>query len=297
MENILKTVNLTKTYGQRNVVNNVNINIKKGDIYGFIGKNGAGKTTFMRTILGMTFPSSGVYEFFDGVEPNIARRKIGSLIESPAIYKNCTAIENMKRFSILFGGSDEENEAILEFVGLGDVKNKKAGKFSLGMRQRLGIAIAMIGNPEFLVLDEPINGLDPSGIKEIRNLILKLNQERNITFLISSHLLDELSKVATKYGIIDNGVLVEEISADELKNRCKRKLIIEVDNVEKATRVLRNLIPQEEIAIREKEIILNSHVEESGEINKLLMKNDITVTELRRKSESLEQYFMGRVGF
>ena len=209
METVLKTVGLSKKYGSRYVVRGVNMTINKGDIYGFIGKNGAGKTTFMRVILGLSEPTEGSFELFGGISREEAGRKTGALIEAPGIYPNCTAKENMKRFALLKGADANSIDGILEFVGLGDVGNKKAGKFSLGMKQRLGIAVALLGDPEFLVLDEPVNGLDPAGMKEVRDLIVKLNKERGVTVLISSHLLDELSKIVTRYGIINNGVLVD----------------------------------------------------------------------------------------
>ena len=216
METVLKTVGLSKKYGSRYVVRGVNMTINKGDIYGFIGKNGAGKTTFMRVILGLSEPTEGSFELFGGISREEAGRKTGALIEAPGIYPNCTAKENMKRFALLKGADANSIDGILEFVGLGDVGNKKAGKFSLGMKQRLGIAVALLGDPEFLVLDEPVNGLDPAGMKEVRDLIVKLNKERGITVLISSHLLDELSKIVTRYGIINNGVLVDELGAAEI---------------------------------------------------------------------------------
>ena len=226
METILKTNSLTKVYGTRKVVDGVSMTINKGDIYGFIGKNGAGKTTFMRMILSLTSVTNGEVELFEGKNILEVGNKIGSLIEAPGLYKNATAYENLKRFSILYGADESKINEILKFVNLDNTGNKKAKDFSLGMRQRLGIAIALLGDPEFLVLDEPINGLDPAGIKEIRDVILKLNKGLGITFLISSHLLDELAKVVTKYGIINNGVLIEEVSAKELINKCKSKLII-----------------------------------------------------------------------
>lgn len=296
MENILQTFNLTKVYGNKTVVNNVKMNIQKGDIYGFIGKNGAGKTTFMRLILGMAFETSGSYKLFDEENPVVARRRIGTLIEKPAIFENCTALENMKRFNILFGGNSCDIEDLLKIVGLSEVENKKVKSFSLGMKQRLGIAIAMIGNPEFLILDEPINGLDPAGIKEVRDLILKIHKERNVTFLISSHLLDELSKIATKYGIINNGVLMEEITAKELENLCRKKLIIEVDDVLRAFYLIKEIVPEENIKIHENILTLSSNINESGQINRLLVQNNILVSRIERHSETLEKYFMEKVG-
>ena len=177
METILKTVNLTKVYGRRTVVDGVSMTINKGDIYGFIGKNGAGKTTFMRTVLSLTSITSGKVELFGGKKIEEVGNKIGSLIEAPGLYKNATAYENLKRFSILYGADESKINNILKFVNLDKTGKKKAKDFSLGMRQRLGIAIALLGEPEFLVLDEPINGLDPAGIKEIRDVISNVDTE------------------------------------------------------------------------------------------------------------------------
>ena len=223
METVLKTEHLTKIFGNKAAVNDVSMTIEKGDIYGFIGKNGAGKTTLMRLVLNLIFPTSGTIELFGEsklTKANLSRT--GSLIEAPTLFLNYSARENLKRFAILYGADNNDIENVLKEVDLTDTGNKKAGKFSFGMKQRLGIAIALLGNPDFIILDEPVNGLDPEGMKEIRDLILRLNREKGTTFLISSHLIDELSKVVTKYGIIRDGVLVEEISAENLK----KKLIV-----------------------------------------------------------------------
>ena len=221
MEYIVETQNIVKQYKTKLAVDNVSIHVKRGDIYGLIGKNGAGKTSLMKLILGLTRPTNGNILLFGNSNLNVGRKKIGSLIEAPGLYKNCTAYENMLRFSILYGADKKEITPLLQKVGLENTGNKKAGEFSLGMRQRLGIAIALLAHPEVLVLDEPINGLDPAGIKEIRDMIISLNNE-GVTFIISSHLLDELAKVVTTYGIIADGKLAEEISAEELKRRCRR---------------------------------------------------------------------------
>lgn len=263
METVLRTQSLTKRFREKVAVNKVNITIERGDIYGFIGKNGAGKTTTMKLILGLNFPDEGKIKYFGGTPPEKACRKIGSLIEAPGLYKNCTAYENMKRFSILSGGADKEIKDRLRLVGLGNTGNKKAGEFSLGMRQRLGIAIALLGDPEFLILDEPINGLDPEGIREIRDVIASLNRERGVTFLISSHLLDELAKVVTKYGILSGGVLQEEITAKQLEERCRSGLKITVDNIAKALSVLEGRIGRSNIGIAGRSLIFQSDTEYS----------------------------------
>lgn len=272
MEYIIETEGLTKRYGKRLCVNNISIHIAKGDIYGFIGRNGAGKTTAMRLILGLARPTSGKIKLFNSDDLNAQRKKIGSLIEAPGLYKRCSALENMKRFSILYGGDDKEIEELLSFVGLNGVGNKKVGQFSLGMKQRLGIAIALLGNPEVLILDEPVNGLDPAGIKEVRDLLLKLNKEKNVTIMISSHLLDELAKITTKYGIINNGVLVEEIDAQKLMERCKNNIVISCDRLQEAKELLESELKLTNISIVNDKLHIVDEIESTDEINTLLVK-------------------------
>lgn len=239
MEYVLRTQNLTKQFGEKTAVKNVSMQIKKGEIYGFIGKNGAGQNNAHAPCSGRGNADGGSIELFGGEESvNETRHRIGALLEYPCIYKNCTALENLRRFAILTGADTDELEDILDLVGLKGVGRKKAGQFSLGMKQRLAIGIALLGHPEFLVLDEPINGLDPAGIKEIRDVILALNQKKGVTFLVSSHLLDELSKIVTTYGIIKDGVLIEQITAKELEGRCRHHLKLRVDNIPKAQALL-----------------------------------------------------------
>lgn len=295
MEYVLRTKSLTKKFGSKIAVNAVDMNVAKGDIYGFIGRNGAGKTTAMKLILGLLNATEGEIELFGGEPLEKARGRIGSLIEAPGIYKNCTAYENMKRFSIIYGGTDEDIAQLLKLVGLENTGNKKAGKFSLGMKQRLGMAIAMLGNPEFLILDEPINGLDPEGIKDIRNTVLNLNREKGVTFLISSHLLDELAKIVTRYGIINNGVLTEEISAEDLNAMCESGLKVRVDDVGKAITALLPLVPQEEIRVSGGELVLPIDVDAAG-VNELLVKGGVRVSELGAMRGDMEEYFIARLG-
>lgn len=295
MEYVLRTKSLTKKFGSKIAVNAVDMNVAKGDIYGFIGRNGAGKTTAMKLILGLLNATEGEIELFGGEPLEKARGRIGSLIEAPGIYKNCTAYENMKRFSIIYGGTDEDIAQLLKFVGLENTGNKKAGRFSLGMKQRLGMAIAMLGNPEFLILDEPINGLDPEGIKDIRNAVLNLNREKGVTFLISSHLLDELAKIVTRYGIINNGVLTEEISAEDLNAICESGLKVRVDDVEKAITALLPLVPQEEIRVSGGELVLPIDVDAAA-VNELLVKGGVRVSELGAMRGDMEEYFIARLG-
>ena len=227
---ILKTNHLTKRYGHRAVVENLSMTIHQGDIYGFIGKNGAAKTTLIRMVTGLAAPSDGSIQLFGSGSLLEGRSRIGTVIEAPAFYPGMTARENIIAFSRLQGLRDFSHvEELLELVGLDHTGKKKCRNFSLGMKQRLAIAIALIGDPKLLILDEPTNGLDPEGMKEVRDLILKLNQERGITVLVSSHILGELSKFATRYGIIHHGKLIEEFTEEDLWRRCARDGRQEID--------------------------------------------------------------------
>ena len=296
MQQVLKTTNIVKKYGNKKILNNINMTINKGDIYGFIGKNGAGKTTFMRTILSLTQHDEGNIEYCNNKSIEEVGMKIGSLIEEPGLYKSQTAYENLKRFSILYEADISKINEILKVVGLENTGKRKVKDFSLGMRQRMGIAIALLNEPEFLILDEPINGLDPEGIKEIRDIIIKLNKEKKITFLISSHLLDELGKIATKFGIINNGELLEEINAKDLKKKCQSKLIIEVDNIKKSKEIIEKIIDEKDIEIEDNKIYINNNIDKSSIINKKLVEKDISVSGIYPIYDTLEEYFMKRIG-
>ena len=293
---VIETRNLTKKFRNKNAVDDVSIHVKKGAVYGLIGRNGAGKTTLMRMLLSLAQPTGGKMFLFGQQASPRALTRVGSLIEEPAIYKNCTAQENLKRFCILYNVDPGCIPGLLETVGLQDVGNKKAGKFSLGMKQRLGIAIAMLGDPELMILDEPVNGLDPTGMKEVRDVILRLNREKGVTFLISSHLLDELSRMVTDYGILNNGKLAEEISARELELRCRRKLIFTVDDAERARQVLTENLPGAEIVQESNRLILLSHLDEAAKMNRLLVQGGIGVTGIRDDAAGIEDYFMERMG-
>lgn len=297
-EYIIETTDLTKSFNSKKACDEVSMHVKRGDIYGFIGRNGAGKTTVMKLILGLLTPNKGNISLFGSTTNlNESRKKIGSLVETPALYKNATALENMKRYAILFDGKEEEIKEILDLVGLANTGKKPAGRFSLGMKQRLGIAIALLGNPEILILDEPINGLDPAGIKEVRDTILKLNKEKGVTFLISSHLLDELGKITTTYGIINNGKLVEEIDAEELKRRCEDHLLIKVNDVDKALHILKdNDLLGRYTKESDNVFTLYDNFDKASAINTLLIKNDIEVFELTPNVTGMEEYFIERLG-
>lgn len=296
MEYILRTKNLTKQFGEKFAVRGVSMQIRKGEIYGFIGKNGAGKTTLMRLVLGAAMPTDGSIELFGKTDEAAVRHRIGALLEYPCIYKSCSAMENLRRFAILTGNDTDELEDILELVGLGKVGNKKAGQFSLGMKQRLAIGIALLGHPEFLVLDEPINGLDPTGIKEIRDVILTLNQKKGVTFLISSHLLDELSKIVTTYGIIKDGVLIEQVTTQELQAKCRHHLKIVADDIPKTAALLECLTDKRYIKAGDGCLYLYDLIDKSDRINRLLVNHGIRVSELAVQTASLEEYFLERMG-
>ncbi len=296
MEYVIRTKELTKMYGHKAAVDKVSMNIEKGDIYGFIGKNGAGKTTTMKMLLGMIFPNGGTMELFGKPANNASRRRIGSLIEAPGIYKGCTAYENLKRFSLLYGGDDKNIKELLELVNLANTGKKKAGAFSLGMKQRLGIAIAMLGNPEVLVLDEPVNGLDPAAIKGVRDTLLALNQEKGVTVLISSHLLGELAKISTRYGIINSGVLVEEVSAQELESRCRQTLVIKCRDTAAAETALREKLGIAELETAGDTITLLSGIDRAEEINTTLVNAGAGVFDLHTTTADMEDYFIERIG-
>lgn len=294
MDYIIETKDLVKRYGAKAAVNSVSLHVSKGEIYGLIGKNGAGKTTLMKLLLDLARPNSGQIRLFGSDELQKQRKRIGSLIEDPALYKGETAIENLRRFAILIPTPEEELHRLLELVGLADTGKKKAGNFSLGMRQRLGIAIALLGDPELLILDEPINGLDPSGIKEIRDIILELSQ-KGITFLISSHLLDELGRIATKFGIMSEGSLIEEISSEELKEKCRAFLKVVTDDSTKAVSALRAFDPELQLEVSGNEVHIKSDVEDASEITVALVNAGVKVYELRNENIGLEDYFIERL--
>ncbi|EJE7234072.1 ABC transporter ATP-binding protein [Clostridium sporogenes] len=300
-EYILKTTNLSKRYKKDFAVNNLNISIKRGEIYGFIGENGAGKTTFIRMITGLVYPTSGEIKLFSkekGDELSNVRKRIGALIERPAFYPYMTAYENLEAFRIEKGIPGKECiDKTLKSVGLYEDKNKKLKNFSLGMKQKLALAIALLGDPEFLILDEPINGLDPMGIKEIRELLKKLNKEKNITMLISSHILGELYQLATCYGIIHKGKLMEQITLKELDEKCKRNLSIKVDDVNKAAAILETELSTNNFKVLpDGTIKLYDYVDNSRLVSSTLTKQNIIIDQIMPNESNLEEYFINLVG-
>jgi len=298
---VLRTFNLTKKYGEQFALDHVNMTIKKGDIYGLIGRNGAGKTTLIRTITGLVSKSEGAIELFSHKEEKEIRqqrRRIGSIIEAPSLYLSYTAYQNMKVRQLMLGIPEEERiEQILKTVGLADTGKKKVKNFSLGMKQRLGLGLALLSNPDFLILDEPTNGLDPEGIREFRRLLRELNESYNITILISSHILGELSKIATRYGVIYNGVLVDEFTNQELATRCRKYLQIQVDDIERATFVLENKLQTSDYRVKDGEILhIYDLLDQSGNICLALAQEGVKVFTIESKGDDLESYFLNLMG-
>ena len=299
MEYVLTTSGLSKRYGKFKALDGLSMHIPKGAIYGFVGRNGAGKTTLIRLICGLQEPASGSYAIYgiDHTDKSIgkSRRRMGAVVETPSIYLDVTAEDNLKQQALILGlPSYDSIPEILKLVGLDNAGKKRVRNFSLGMKQRLGIAVALMGNPDFLVLDEPVNGLDPQGIIEIRELILKLNKEKQITVLISSHILDELSRLATHYGFVDKGRLVKEISAVELEAACRKCIKVKVTDTKALVRVL-------DAEGQEYEIISDTVANIYGKVNLsqlvlALAKENCELISSHEQDESLESYFMNLVG-
>ena len=298
-EYLLSTSGLTKQFGHHKAVNNVDLHVKKGAIYGFIGRNGAGKTTFLKMISGLSQPTSGEIEMFGykNEELKHVRSRISCLIEAPGIYGNMSAYHNLAIKCKLFGIQDKQYiENILKIVGLSDTGKKKIKHFSLGMKQRLGIGLALVGEPDLLVLDEPINGLDPQGIAEIRDMLLRLKEEQNMTILISSHILEELSKIATHYGIIHNGNLLQELTREELMIRCSERMEVLLDDPKKAIPVLDQMGFTNYQVMDQHKIYIYERLNESASVNMELAKAGILVRGSGITSEELENYFLNLTG-
>lgn len=299
MEYVLETNAISKRYRNFAALNGLSMRVPKGAIYGFIGRNGAGKTTLIRLICGLQEPTSGAFSLYGAKntdpETERSRRRMGAVVETPSIYMDMTAEENIRQQYLVLGvPSAEGAEELLRLVGLGDTGKKKAKHFSLGMRQRLGIAVALVGNPDFLVLDEPTNGLDPLGIIEMRELLLRLNREHSITVLISSHILDELSRLATHYGFIDGGRMVREMSAGELEARCRKCMRIEVSDAAALARVLDGMHAEYRI-LEENRADIYAEIPVTALVSALEREN-CAVISLREQDESLESFYMNLIG-
>lgn len=300
-EIILQTKNLTKKYGRYTILDNVSIKLEKKHIYGFIGENGAGKSTFMKIITGLTYPTSGNYSIMgksSGREREKVRRNIGSMIEEPALYPNYTIFQNLELQRMLVGNPDKSIiDKVLDMVDLSDVKNKKARNLSMGMKQRLSIAMALLGNPQILILDEPINGLDPKNIVALRNLLQKLNEERDITIFISSHILSELYLLATDYIFIHKGKIIDVITHNELEAKCRKYIRIKTDDVPKALTVLDKVMDNPEYkVVSENTIHLYSDKNNMERISRAFLQYEIVITELSVMEQTLEDYFMAITG-
>lgn len=302
MEYVLQASGLTKSYRKNRVLNGVSMNIQRGDIYGFVGENGSGKTTVIRLITGLIYADSGEFSLFGtkSTDPAIlsARARIGAIVESPSIYLNMSAKENLLMQSSILGIKDEEKcKSILNTVGLGNLwdSKKHSGDFSLGMRQRLGIAMSLLGDPEFIILDEPMNGLDPAGIVEIRELILHLNRDRGITFLISSHILTELALVATRYGIISRGRLLQEISAEELELVCSHTTVIKSTDRDALASLLSGDFNENNMAVTSDGVNIKGDIDLNAVLGKIIAAG-ITITAVNTHRSSIEEYYLSMMG-
>ena len=299
MKYILTADNLNKNYRHSHALHNFSMHIPKGAIYGFVGENGAGKTTLIRTICGLQAPTSGTYSLY-GVKNTDkcireAQQRIGAVVESPAVYLDMNAENNLKyQYHVLGLPTYDGLKELLHLVGLEKTGRKKVRNYSLGMKQRLGIAVALVGNPDFLILDEPTNGLDPQGIIELRELILKLNRQRQITVLISSNNLDELSRIATHYGFIVNGAMAKEITAEELDKACRKCAVLTVTDTGVLARAL-DLLGLEYVILSGSTANVYGEIPIS-ELTLELAKNRCRILSLLEKDETLESYYINLTG-
>ncbi|WP_286904175.1 ABC transporter ATP-binding protein [Clostridium sp. UBA1652] len=297
MKYILKTTNLTKTFKDKNVVSNVNMNIKKGEIYGFLGPNGAGKTTIMKLITNLVKPTEGEIEIFGEKLTNTSYevlKRMGTIIEYPVFYDKVTGRDNLELHCEYMGYHNKEAiDKALDLVDLKDIENKAVKDYSLGMKQRLGIARAILTKPELLILDEPINGLDPIGIKDMRNLLRMLNKEYGMTILISSHILSEIEQIADTIAVINNGRLVEEVSMEEIRGEKSEYIEIVTKDCSKAAFVLENNLNITNIRVEENTLIRIYDLGLSqNEISKALILNDVNIEAINKKNNSLEDHFL-----
>lgn len=300
METILQTNAIEKKYKSQFAVKDVNMQIEQGDIYGFVGENGAGKTTIIRMITGLAEPTGGSFSLFgvensDKKQISEMRRRISAVVETPSIAMNMTAYDNLCMQARLLGLTDLTYiDEVLKLTGLSEVRNskKKVKHFSLGMRQRLGIAIALLGHPDFIILDEPMNGLDPQGIVEIRELILRLNQENHITFLISSHILEELSRMATKYGFLHKGKLIKQLTKEELEEHCRKCLQLEVDNAEKISQILESTLQIQNFKVLDGNVVRIYDDVDVTKVVQTMGEAGIKILQINSRNESIEEYYL-----
>lgn len=296
MSKVIKSVNLDKTYKEVKAIDSVNLDINSGDICALIGKNGAGKSTLFKMLSGQVLPTNGEIELFGFSKNELSkgRQRIGFMIEEPAFIDNFTAKQNLEYFRIQRGVVEKKRiDEVLHIVDLENTGKKKFKQFSMGMKQRLGLALALLASPDCLVLDEPTNGLDAEGINEIRRLMLRLNEEEGLTILISSHILSELQLVSNRFIFINKGKIVEDISKKELDEKCRKQIKIQVNNPSKALQSLEESFPDIILTVLDGDWIrVENHLEESASLNQLLMKNGVEVKEIAVENVSLEDYFL-----
>lgn len=298
-EYVIECHGLTKHYRNQCALNHLDLNIAKGEIFGLIGQNGAGKSTMMKLLAGLIYPSEGEFRLFGKCpeEDPFVYRRIGTIIEQPGIYGNMNAYENMKIKALSMGCFAYENIcSLLDICGLDPKNKKKARAFSLGMKQRLGLALAMLGNPEILILDEPVNGLDPQGINGIRKALQRINEERNVTILISSHILEELSKIATSYGIIKDGNLIQHVTKQELEEQCRDYCRIQVDDIKKASYVLEEICHLPKFEVCDGEFIHIFEYSDTSVIAEIMVNQGVRLYEITLHKQNLESYFITLTG-
>lgn len=299
MEYILTTENLTKAYGKHKAADQINIHIKKGEVYGLIGRNGAGKTTILKMICGLSTPTSGSFTFMgnSGIKLGKCMKDIGALIETPGLFPKMSAFQNVKLKCLSLGIKDNKYvDSLLEQVGLSNVGKKPTQSFSLGMKQRLGIALALVGDPKFIVLDEPINGLDPQGIAEMRQIIHRLSKEKGLTIIVSSHILEELVKVADSFAIINDGKLLDEFTSEELARRCSSYILLKTSSSKKTQQILSDMEISGVEVLDDKNVKITSSIDDTSKVIEKLVNSDIAVYELAFKQMTLEEYYLKSTG-
>ena len=296
---VIQTMGLSKRYKDRWAVDHLDLRVDQGDIYGFIGQNGAGKSTTLKLLCGLARPTHGEALIFGKpIRDSVARRRVGTLIEQPGLYPDLSGRENLRLYAALLGLDSPERQVdgILETVGLTPGEKKPVKHYSMGMKQRLGVGLALLGGPDLLLLDEPINGLDPEGIREMRELLLRLNRERGLTILVSSHILGELSKIATRYGIIQEGRMVEQITAGELQQKCTDYLHLRPDQPQKAAALLERELHLSRWEMRPEGEIRIYEAADARAVGQILAQAGIAVEEMGLHRQDLESYFLERMG-
>ncbi len=290
----LKAVNISKNYRKNIVLNHFNMNVYQGDIYGFVGKNGAGKSTFLKILFGLIYANNGEISLFGSQnyrELTQKRELLSGIIEMPSFYSHLSAYENLKAYCLLRGIDNRKIEPSLDRVGLSNVGRKKVGKFSLGMKQRLGIARAICGNASLIVLDEPTNGLDPEGIVSFRELITELNKEMGITFIISSHYITELQKISSRIGLLADGKMLEELSTDELAKKAGVSVNITVSDADRASKILLDIYPNSKLSVKNKMLSIETDIS-TAKLIKSFSKQGIEVQDITSKSSNIEDYIL-----